>query len=352
MTTLPIVRAWAASPGADDPHADTLGSSADQPAGRGTSKPRRALWTPRPDKGSETAAKPRRPKKLAATPAIPLSRADQLLRASLSMLAAIMFGFLVNLAGLSSLQHIVAQQELRASFAEQLAAGIAPVSEGDYNNVLLNDGDPVARLQIPAIGVDEIVAEGTSSGVLTTGLGHRRDTILPGQAGVSVIMGRAAAYGGPFSKLQKLVAGDTITVLTGQGQQNFRVLGVRYAGDATTPFTAGTGRLVLETARGLPYMPSGVVRVDAVVTSTVQADGARQTAYTTLPAQDKELASDLSTVWALVLALQFLIVAEAAAVWSWRRFGGTKTWVVLVPVLLLAGLLVADQVTRLLPNLM
>jgi hypothetical protein len=268
------------------------------------------------------------------------------------MFAVVLFGFLVNLTVLGQLQHVVAQQQLRADLAEQLAAGSAPVSEGTVDNVLLSDGAAVARLEIPMIGVDQIVVEGTSSGALTKGPGHRRDTVLPGQTGVSVLMGRATAYGGPLGRIQELPPGETISVITGQGEQIYRVLGVRYAGDPTPAFTAGTSRLILETARGAPYMPSGVVRVDAELVSEVKPDGTRQTSFATLPPADKELASDFSTVWALVFALQFLVLAEVACVYSLRRFGGAKTWVVFVPVLLLGGLLVADQLTRLLPNLM
>jgi sortase (surface protein transpeptidase) len=275
-----------------------------------------------------------------------------LVQGSLTMFAAVLFGFLINLTLLSQLQHVVAQQELRADLADQLAAGSAPVSEGTFDNVLLSDGDPVARLEIPSIGVDQIVVEGTSSASLTKGPGHRRDTFLPGQAGTSVLMGRATAYGGPFGRIQELPPGESISVITGQGEHIYRVLGVRYAGDPSPSFKPGTGRLVLETARGGPYMPSGVVRVDAELVSEVKADGPRRTTFATLDPPDKELASDFGTVWALVFACQFLLLAEVACVWSLRRFGRAKTWVVFVPVLLFSGLLVADQLTRLLPNLM
>ena len=283
---------------------------------------------------------------------MPLSRGQLLLQSSLSMFAVVLFGFLINLAVLSQLQHLVAQQQLRAQLGEQLAAGSAPVSEGTFDNVLLSDGDPVARLEIPTIGVDQIVVEGTSSSALTKGPGHRRDTVLPGQAGVSVLMGRATAYGAPLGRIQELPPGETISVITGQGEHIYRVMGVRYAGDPSPAFTAGTSRLVLETARGGPFMPSGVVRVDAELVSEVKAAGPRRTTFATLAPADAELASDFTTVWALVFACQFLLLAEVACVWSLRRFGGAKTWVVFVPVLLLGGLLVADQLTHLLPNLM
>jgi sortase A len=92
--------------------------------------------------------------------------------------------------------------------------------------------------------------------------------------------------------------------------------------------------------------------VDAQLTSTVQPSGQRQTTFASLAAADRELATDTRTIWALVFALQFLILIEVALVWAYVRMGLQRTWVVFVPLFLLAGLLVADQVTSLLPNLL
>jgi len=271
----------------------------------------------------------------------------------LALVLVLLFGFIVNLMLFSGLQQAIAQTQLRSLFAEQLEAGTAPVSEGTFDGVLLADGDPVARIEIPAISVDQIVVMGTASGVLTKGPGHRRDSAMPGQPGYTVIMGRMTAYGGPFANIQELVPGETISLITGQGEHIYRVIGVRYAGDiAPPPPRAGQGRLILETARGLPFMPSGVIRVDAELVSDTQPAGQRQTTFWQLPQADKELASDTRTVWALVFALQFFVVAVAGAAYSLRLVGKAKTWVVFGPVLLLAGLLVAGQVTLLLPNLM
>lgn len=274
-------------------------------------------------------------------------------RAGLGLLAALLAAFLIDLLGLSHLQHLVAQQQARDSFASQLAEGTAPVDEGDVDSVLLGDGAPVARIEIPALGINEIVGEGSTSSVLARGPGHRRDTPLPGQGGVSVIMGRASAFGGPFARIQELPPGEAISVVTGQGEQLFRVIGVRYAGDpAPAAVAAGRSRMVLETARGGPYLPLGVVRVDAELVSATQDRGGRMTTYLSLPQADKELSGDLSTVWALVFALQFLVLAEVAAIYSFRRFGWARTWVVFLPVLTLSCLLTADQIVRLLPNLL
>lgn len=276
-----------------------------------------------------------------------------LVRSVLALVAALVLAFVFNLMVLSPVVHFASQQQLSDSYRAQLLEGTAPVSEGDFNDVLLADGVPVALLTIPQLGLNEIVSEGTSSGVLMAGPGHRRDTVLPGQAGVSVIMARATAYGGPFARLQSLQPGDKFEVRTGQGASTFEVMGLRYAGDALPPAPVrGEGRVILMTARGAPYVPVGIAYVDAKLVGTALPAGARQTTPITLPPSNKPMATDTTTVWALVFALQFLVAAEIAAVWAFRRVGAQKTWIVFVPVLLLASLFVADQLTRLLPNLL
>ena len=303
----------------------------------------------RPPRIPKPPRRPPRPPKLFA----PLTPQEVLVRGLLSVAAALLLAFGLNITVLSHVQHLVAQQLLVNEFKSQLAEGTAPVSEGDFDDVLLPDGAPVAVIDIPVIGVHEVVVEGTSSDAIKAGPGHRRDTVLPGQRGMSVVMGRASAYGGPFSRLQELAPGDTFTVRTGQGKQVFEVIGVRYAGDPMPKSpTATESRLMLATARGAAFVPTGVAYVDARLRSEVQDSGLRQTTFTSLPPEDKAMATDTTTAWALVFALQFLVVVQLAAVWAYSRIGAQKTWVVFVPVGLLAILYVTNQLTLLLPNLL
>jgi len=67
--------------------------------------------------------------------------------------------------------------------------------------------------------------------------------------------------------------------------------------------------------------------------------------------QDGSLGVRHLDVWALVFALQFLLIAQAGTSYAWLRFGRAKTWIVATPILILAFLLVFDQITKLLPNL-
>jgi sortase A len=254
---------------------------------------------------------------------------------------------------ISSLQHRAAQQREFDSFRADLARGTAPIGPTDANNHELGIGTPVAYLEIPVIGLHEVVGEGTTPSALFNGPGHRRDTPLPGQIGTSVMFGRRAAFGGPFSRLDELQKGDLIRVTTGQGVFRFRVRGIRRAGDPVPPTPAtGEARLTLATTAGTAFLPSGVVRVDADLAGDAVVGPARLFNTTTLPTEERVMAGDARTLWALALWLQALIVLSLGAVWAWHRWGRAHAWVVFLPPLVLVGLLASGEAARLLPNLL
>jgi sortase A len=94
---------------------------------------------------------------------------------------------------------------------------IAPVSEGD----------PIARIEIPGIGVNDIVVAGVGVRDLQKGPGHFPDTPLPGQLGNAAIAGHRTTYGQPFRNVDKLRAGDEIVVTTLAGRFVYRVTGTQ-----------------------------------------------------------------------------------------------------------------------------
>ncbi|MGW1780814.1 sortase [Streptomyces sp. NPDC002143] len=276
-----------------------------------------------------------------------------LARGGLLALAALLLGITAQLLLVSGVQERSAQQ---ASFDElrgRLALGTAPVAQTDQDGRLLAPGTPVALIDVPRLGMTQVVLEGTDSSVLTEGPGHRRDTPLPGQTGTSVLMGRAAAYGAPFGELAALGAGDTFTVTTGQGKATYQVTGVRRAGDpAPAPLATGKGRLVLVTATGARFMPTGLLRVDADLVSAPFQTPAAVIRSGTLPDSEEPLARPSGVPWPLVMWLQALLLVSVAAVWTWHRWGRHQTWIVFAPVVLVLGLQVATRTTELLPNLL
>jgi sortase A len=85
------------------------------------------------------------------------------------------------------------------------------------------EGDAVAHIQIPKIGVDDIVVNGVQVADLRKGPGHYPDTPLPGQEGNASIAGHRTTYGAPFGNLDQLSEGDVIQIRTLQGAFKYRV---------------------------------------------------------------------------------------------------------------------------------
>jgi sortase A len=92
------------------------------------------------------------------------------------------------------------------------------------------DGDAVARIEIPSIGVDKVVVRGIDVEDLRKGPGLYPSTTLPGNQGNAAIAGHRTTYGAPFGQIDELRPGDDITVTTTQGRFTYRVA------DATSAF--------------------------------------------------------------------------------------------------------------------
>jgi sortase A len=84
-------------------------------------------------------------------------------------------------------------------------------------------GDAVAHLVIPKIGVDATVVQGTDDSDLRQGPGHYPATPYPGQRGNAAIAGHRTTYGAPFGDLDQMDVGDLIQVTTLQGSFEYRV---------------------------------------------------------------------------------------------------------------------------------
>jgi sortase A len=282
-----------------------------------------------------------------------LSPAMQLVRGVLVLLFVLSAGMLLELAVVSRLQASAAQGRLFDRFRAQLAVGTAPIGPKDANDKVIVLGTPIAYIEIPSIDLKQVILQGTTSGVLFDGPGHRRDTPFPGQIGSSVIYGRHFAFGGPFSDIGDLKNGAAIKVTTGQGSFEYHVIGVRKEGDpAPAPLKSGSARLQLVTADGSPYLPSGVLRVDADIVGTPAVGPQLLISKSALPSEEQAMAGDTRTLWVLALWLQALVLLTVALAWAWHRWGRAQAWICLVPVMLLVGLAASGELVRILPNLL
>lgn len=95
------------------------------------------------------------------------------------------------------------------------------------NIPVLENGDALARIEIPRIGVSDIIVAGIDTGDLKKGPGHFPDTPLPGQLGNSAIAGHRTTYGQPFHNVDQLQVGDDINVTTLSGDFTYKVTGTQ-----------------------------------------------------------------------------------------------------------------------------
>ncbi|MBB5617483.1 sortase domain-containing protein [Microcella frigidaquae] len=286
-----------------------------------------------------------------AIPALtPLDRA-RFGSTALLLVGSILLGFAAYLVIASPVTFLRDQALLREELRFELANSTAPVSQFESTGELLTPGQPVALLEIDAIDLSTVIVEGTDARALQSGPGHRRDTVMPGQVGASVIFGRQAAFGGPFSRLSELDEGDRIVVTTGQGRFVFTVAGVRTGQEALPDRPASDSTLTLVTATGIPYFAEDVLRVDAVLAGNAAEAGARAFGYSALPRDELAMASRFSTgsevaIWALLL-----LAAVAAMPVMRRAWGRWQAWAVGVPTTVFLGFLLFRDLSTLLPNL-
>lgn len=239
------------------------------------------------------------------------------------------------------------QQRLYADFRSQLSQATAPVS-------VAREGRPVALIDSPALHLSHaVIVEGTSGGDLQKGPGHRRDSVLPGQVGTSVVYGKGATFGAPFAHLPAARVGDPVTVVTGQGTTRYKVTGLRHAGDRVVLGTApGKGRLTLVTVVGegwrSRWAPGTTLYVDAEVDTALPAAPVRSG----ISSSEQLMGQDTRSLLALVLWLEALLVLVAGGVWAWLRWGRWQTWLVVSPALVAVLVACSSLTSRMLPNVL
>jgi len=99
------------------------------------------------------------------------------------------------------------------------------------------EGEPIGDIRIPAIGLDQVVVEGTGTADLRKGPGHYIGTPLPGQSGNAAVAGHRTTYGHPFYSLDALKVGDPVVVTTLQGVFVYDV--------TTAPFVVSPGDITV-----------------------------------------------------------------------------------------------------------
>lgn len=269
--------------------------------------------------------------------------------ATLATVTALAVWFVLYALVFSGLQEGHTQHVLYTRLRSYLAQQKVPFGG------VITPGTPVALITAPSIHLRSVVVEGTSSKDLAKGPGHYPSSPFPGQAGVSVIFGRSATFGGPFARIDALHRGAPIVVTTGQGRSVFRVEDVRRAGDPLPPvLPANSSGLTLATSAGSGWRsgwaPTQVVYVDASL-ATGKVFPAPPGRPTAVASSDRPLASDSDELIILVLWLQALVLVAAGLVYARNRLTGWQMWLVGLPCVIAALWGAAGAALILLPNL-
>jgi len=296
--------------------------------------------------GAPSTATGRKPRK--ARPAMSVGRG--FLLSAVASIAALSVWFLFYAFILTPFEEARSQTVNYGILRESLALQTAPIGGA------IKPGTPIVLIDSKPLGLQGVVVvEGTASGDLMNGPGHLRNTVLPGQMGTSVIMGRASMFGGPFGKLSEAKVGDSLSVTTGQGVFTYSVESVRKAkSPLPQPLEPGKGRLTLITAIGEgklgAWKPTGLLYVDAKLMGDAQQYPPGKPYL--VPAAELPLQGDPSALLPLALALPLLIGAVIFALWSRSRWGTWQAWLVGVPLVLACVWAVSQAAVQLLPNLL
>lgn len=111
-----------------------------------------------------------------------------------------------------------------------------------------DDGDAIARLRVPRLGLSVVVINGTSASDLRRGPGRHEDTFMPGEGKLVYVAGHRTTYGAPFSDINRLEVGDAVTVELPYGSVEYRVTSHRIVDDNDLSVLESTNReeLVLQ----------------------------------------------------------------------------------------------------------
>jgi sortase A len=177
------------------------------------------------------------------------------MRAVLRFVASVMMvsgALLITDAGITLLW----QEPVSAFVAERQQAKLEDALFDPPARVLRREpleGDAIARIVIPAIGVSEYVVEGTDTGDLRKGPGHYPETPLPGAPGTAAIAGHRTTYGAPFREIDDLRRGHVIRVDMPDGSFVYRVERVTIVDDQDLSVLrpAGYRRLMLSACHPL-----------------------------------------------------------------------------------------------------
>jgi sortase A len=107
-------------------------------------------------------------------------------------------------------------------------------------------GQAIGRLRVPRLGLNMVVVEGTDDESLKKGPGRDRRTYMPGEGQLVYIAGHRTTYLAPFAHIERLKAGDPISLEVPYGTFRYRVFRHRVVGADELAVLHSHGREIVE----------------------------------------------------------------------------------------------------------
>jgi len=208
-------------------------------------------------------------------------------------------------------------------------------------------GSAVGTIDIPEIGLQMVVVQGTDVVRLQQGPGHYTNTPLPGEAGNSAIAGHRTTYLHPFYNLNELNPGNPIYITTTQGLFQYDVISSQAVSpsDVSVVDTTTSPELTLTTCTPR-YSASQRLVVHAVLAASIlahaESDPSTKTATPTKPkTEDAAVPPGAARSWPTAIAWGVAVAAIVTGVWIAARRtrrgiralvvgGGLVVWLVVV----------------------
>jgi len=145
----------------------------------------------------------------------------------------------------------------QGALAAQLRSRSAPAHVGSLRQqarafrLASHEGEAMGQILVPRLGLDTVLVEGTSEADLAKGPGLYAGDFLPGEDRLVYIAGHRTTYSAPFSQINLLRRGDTITVRMPYGTFRYRVTGHRIvrASDIAVLRSTRRERLILQSCQ-------------------------------------------------------------------------------------------------------
>jgi sortase A len=260
---------------------------------------------------------------------------------ALCILGALVLSFVGYLGGVSRLVANHDQFVLYDKIRYELGHGTAP-TVGPIAN-----GAPVAVLSIPAMHLTHVVVvEGSDSRDLMAGPGHEPGTVLPGQVGKSVILGRRETFGAPFHRLNTMRVGDLIDVASGSGKLVYRVDETWRDNVAHLSPPVTTSRIYLVTSDPAWQPKRSLVVTAALVTGTPGT----APISSAVAGDDQPLSGDHGTALSLLLWSQLTVIGVITLLVGHGRVRRSVLWMGGLPFLIVVLLHIYPDLAALLPN--